>query len=81
MLTLIVRRIEWAVHNIIGHPIMEICFLMGLDKLGLWFHEQTLPEESEDYVPICNQYAIDQDLADYIEEQIDKAEQGGADEQ
>lgn len=81
MLTLIVRRIEWAVHNIIGHPIMEIFFLLGLEKAGLWFHEQTLPEEAEDFVPICNQYAIDQELADYIEEQIEKSEKESSNEQ
>lgn len=80
MLKLILRRIEWAVHNIIGHPIMEILFLLGLEKAGLWFHEQTLPEEDEDFVPICNQYAIDQELADYIEEQIEKAEKEADDE-
>jgi hypothetical protein len=71
LFTLILRRIEWAVHNIIGHPLMEICFLLGLERLGLWIHDETLPEEDEDYIPICNQYVINEDMAEEILKKID----------
>ena len=71
LFTLILRRIEWAVHNIIGHPLMEICFLLGLERLGLWIHDESLPEEDEDYIPICNQYVINEDMAEEILKRID----------
>lgn len=80
MVTLIWRRIEWAMHNILGHPIMELCFIFGLERLGLWIHDETLPAEDEDYVPICNQYVIDGDTADAIMAKLDK-EYGDKDEE
>lgn len=41
---------NWAVHNIIAHPIMEICGWFGLFALGVAIHNATLPEESKEWV-------------------------------
>ena len=35
---------RYTVHNIVGHPIMEICYLLGLKELGTWVHDVTLPK-------------------------------------
>ncbi len=32
------QRIKLALHNIIGHPLMEISYLFGLTRLGNWIH-------------------------------------------
>ena len=37
------RRHAWSVHNIIGHPLMQICAWLGLSKLGLKIHDATVP--------------------------------------
>ena len=34
---------NWTVHNIIAHPLMGICQLLGLEKLGNAIHDGTLP--------------------------------------
>ena len=36
-------RHAWAVHNLIGHPVMQICAWLGKPKLGLWVHDVTVP--------------------------------------
>ena len=38
---------RYTLHNMIGHPVMELCFLLGLKKLGAWVHDSTLPKEWE----------------------------------
>ena len=38
---------RYTLHNIIGHPIMEICYLLGLKELGTWVHDSTLPKDWE----------------------------------
>ncbi len=37
---------NWPVHNLIGHPLMEICGWFGLFDIGVKIHDATLPEES-----------------------------------
>jgi hypothetical protein len=32
------RKIKLALHNIIGHPVMEIAYIFGLRRLGNWIH-------------------------------------------
>lgn len=76
MIKLFLRRFDWAMHNIVGHPLMEICFLLGLERLGLWIHDETLPDEDEDYIPICNQYVIDGDMADEILKRVQDISEG-----
>jgi hypothetical protein len=39
---------NWAVHNLVSHPLSEIvhwvtCWFMG-DKLSGWVHDVTIPE-------------------------------------
>lgn len=75
LIKIALRRLEWAIHNIVGHPLMEVCFLLGLERLGIWIHEESLPEEDEDFIPVCNQYAIDRELAKIIEDQIKESEE------
>lgn len=35
---------SWAVHNLIGHPLMQIFTWLHLTKLALWIHDVTIPE-------------------------------------
>lgn len=37
-------RRAWAVHNLIGHPLMQVAALLGLPHAGLWLHEITVPK-------------------------------------
>jgi len=34
----------WAVHNLIGHPLMQICSWLKLTRLGIKIHDATVPE-------------------------------------
>lgn len=43
------RRLRWArrawlVHNLVGHPVMQILALLGKPKLGLLVHDATVPQ-------------------------------------
>jgi len=37
-------RHSWAIHNLIGHPLMQIFTWLHLTKLGIWIHDATVPE-------------------------------------
>lgn len=37
------QRHAWSVHNIIGHPLMQICAWLGCTRLGLKIHDITVP--------------------------------------
>lgn len=37
------ERFQWTLHNIVGHPISEILFQVGLKPLGDRIHDATLP--------------------------------------
>lgn len=50
-------KIMWAVHNIIGHPIMEILRILGLKRLGDWVHDSTLPAQKSDFKAVCTEGA------------------------
>jgi hypothetical protein len=42
------RRFKWTFHNIIGHPISEMIFVItGSEKLALFIHDFTLPKEDD----------------------------------
>ena len=32
------KRTKLALHNIVGHPLMEISYILGLRRLGNWIH-------------------------------------------
>ena len=36
-------RRAWAVHNLIGHPLMQVLAWLGFRELGLRVHEATVP--------------------------------------
>ena len=38
------RNFKWTIHNMIAHPISEIAYLLGLDKLSNWIHVVTIPK-------------------------------------
>lgn len=37
------QRHAWAVHNLIGHPLMQLCAWLHLTPLGLKIHDLTVP--------------------------------------
>lgn len=37
------HRHAWAVHNLVGHPLMQIFSWLGYPQLGLKLHDQTVP--------------------------------------
>ena len=41
-------RFKYTLHNCIGHPLMEIFHLMGLQRLAAWVHDVTLPNNWEE---------------------------------
>lgn len=36
-------RFQWTIHNVLGHPLSEIMFQVGLHHLSVWFHDWTMP--------------------------------------
>ena len=36
-------RHAWAVHNLIGHPLLQVLSWLGFTKLGLRVHDRTTP--------------------------------------
>lgn len=36
-------RRAWLVHNLVGHPLMQILVLLGARSLGLLIHDATVP--------------------------------------
>ena len=39
-------RHSWAIHNLIGHPLMQILTWLGMTKMALWIHDVTVPPAS-----------------------------------
>lgn len=37
---------NWGVHNVIAHPLMQLCNCLGLRRLGRAIHDGTLPPNS-----------------------------------
>jgi hypothetical protein len=33
----------WAIHNLIGHPLMQLCSMLHLTSLGIKIHDATVP--------------------------------------
>ncbi|NQV89919.1 hypothetical protein HQ487_00755 [Candidatus Uhrbacteria bacterium] len=36
-------RHRWVVHNLLGHPLMQLFVFVNAHKLALWIHEATVP--------------------------------------
>lgn len=47
----------WAIHNIIGHPLMEVFRILGMRRLGDWIHDVTIPAEAPDFKAVCSETA------------------------
>ena len=37
-------RFKWTIHNMVAHPLSEICFLIGYGELGNKIHDITIPD-------------------------------------
>ena len=37
------KRFRWALHNLVGHPLLEVLTQLGAPRLGEWVHDVTLP--------------------------------------
>jgi len=37
------RRFRYTIHNMLGHPLMEIFYLLGMKQQAEWIHDSTLP--------------------------------------
>ncbi len=33
----------WTLHNLVGHPVSEILYLLGFRRASDWIHESTIP--------------------------------------
>jgi hypothetical protein len=40
LLSKIKARIRLALHNILGHPLMEVAYIFGLLRFGNWIHDK-----------------------------------------
>ena len=60
------KRLEWALHNGIAHPLVAILELLYLDGLAYWLHELSMPQAEEGYLPMCSQFEIHGEEADRI---------------
>lgn len=38
---------NWPIHNLFGHPLMQICIWFKLPDLGNKIHDYTMPEEND----------------------------------
>jgi len=36
-------RHAWAVHNLVGHPLLQVCVWLGQRRLGMAIHDATVP--------------------------------------
>lgn len=37
-------RWRWTLHNMVGHPLSEIAYQLGVKSIGNWIHDVTLPD-------------------------------------
>lgn len=42
------KKYAWAVHNLIAHPVLQICAFLGFYKFGMWVHDVTVPKPIRD---------------------------------
>ncbi len=43
-------RFKWTIHNMIGHPLSELAFQLGMKKVSEKIHDVTTPETDEEDV-------------------------------
>ena len=37
------HKFMWIIHNVIGHPLMQLLWLVRARKLAIWIHDSTVP--------------------------------------
>lgn len=37
------RKNAWIIHNVIGHPLMQLLALLGFKRRAIWLHDVTTP--------------------------------------
>ena len=47
LLGLLPPRWRYTFHNVVGHPLSEIAYQLGCDRLSALLHDQTLPLGAE----------------------------------
>jgi hypothetical protein len=40
------ERFRWSLHNLFGHPLSELAWLVGLRKLSDWLHDASIPRHA-----------------------------------
>lgn len=41
-------RHRWALHNLVGHPLMQLLAFLRMHRLALWIHDVTVPRPSSE---------------------------------
>jgi hypothetical protein len=39
------EHFNWSFHNLIGHPLSEIFFIFGAERLSNWMHDVSIPKQ------------------------------------
>lgn len=74
------KRVEWALHNIIAHPICEILCIFRLFTIADWLHDALMPHDEDDYMAVCQQYELDKEDLNDLKKKVDaifEDDQGG----
>ena len=46
-------RFQWTLHNLIGHPLFEILYQLGQEKMSNAIHNMTVPYPERKEHPPC----------------------------
>ncbi len=38
------EHFKWSIHNLLAHPLSEIAWLFGFEKLSNWLHDKSIPK-------------------------------------
>ena len=38
------RRFQWTLHNLVAHPLSEVVYQCGLERLSNKIHDETVPD-------------------------------------
>ena len=41
------ERFQWTIHNMIAHPMMEVLYQLGFDRLSTKVHDCTMPSNDQ----------------------------------
>jgi len=49
------NKYQWTLHNLVGHPAMEVLYLLGFSRSADWIHRVTVPSDQyHETVPVNN---------------------------